>query len=101
MQKLKMRHAEPTSGFRHDVKRERKGIYRNLLTKDGELAQVVKMLERGIPLPPKYRDHQLNGDREGSRDCHIRPDLVLVYTLEGDDSLILERLGSHSELFGM
>ncbi len=35
------------------------------------------------------------------RDCHIRPDLVLVYTLEGEDLLILERLGSHSEIFGL
>lgn len=97
---MKTRHAEPTSGFRHDIKRERRGIYRNLLTGDGELAKVVSMLERDIPLPAKYRDHPLHGEWEGSRDCHIRPDLVLVYTLEGEDLLILERLGSHSELFG-
>ena len=101
MQKLKMRHAEATSGFRHDIKRERRGIYRNLLTGDGELAKVVSMLERGMPLPAKYRDHPLHGEWEGSRGCHIRPDLVLVYTLEGEDLLILERLGSHSELFGL
>ncbi|MBQ6970945.1 MAG: type II toxin-antitoxin system YafQ family toxin [Synergistaceae bacterium] len=94
-----MRHAEPTSGFRHDVKRERKGIYRGLLTKGGELDRVVKMLERGIPLPPKYRDHQLHGEREGSRECHVRPDFLLVYRLEGEDLLVLERLGSHAELF--
>ena len=59
------------------------------------------MLANDIPLPEKYHDHPLHGQWEGSRDCHIRPDLVLIYTLEGDDVLRLERLGSHAELFGM
>ena len=85
-----MRRPEPRSKFRRDFKREGKGIYRSLLPEGGEFWKVVDTLAMDIPLPP-----------EGSRDCHIRPDLVLVYTLEGDDSLILERLGSHSELFGM
>ena len=96
-----MRHAEPSSKFRHDIKRVRGGIYRNLLPKGGELDKVTRMLETGIPLPAKYHDHPLHGQWEGSRYCHIRPDLVLVYTLEGDDVLRLERLGSHTELFGM
>ena len=75
--------------------------YRSLLPDGGEFWEIVNMLANDIPLPPKYRDHPLHGEWEGSRDCHIRPYLVLVYTLEGDDSLILERLGSHAELFGM
>ena len=96
-----MRKVQESHEFRRDLRRLGRGIYRNLLTGDGELAKVVSMLERGIPLPAKYRDHPLHGEWEGSRDCHIRPDLVLVYTLEGEDLLILERLGRHSELFGL
>ena len=87
--------------YKRDFKREYRGQYRRLLEKGGELDQVRNMLERDIPLPPKYRDHPLHGDLEGSRECHIRPDFLLIYTLEGDDVLILERLGSHAELFGM
>ena len=52
-------------------------------------------------LPPKYRDHQLHGDHEGSKECHIRPDLILVYKYEGDYLLILDMLGTHSEIFGL
>ena len=97
----KMRHAEPSSKFRRDVKRVRGGIYGSILSKGGEVDRVIRMLEAGISLPLKYRDHGLHGDWEGKRECHIRPDLLLVYRYEGDDVLILERLGSHSELFGM
>ena len=42
-----------------------------------------------------------NGGREGSRDCHIRPDFLLVYSYEGDDVLWLERLGTHAEILGL
>ena len=96
-----MRHAEPSSKFRRDLKHVRGGIYGGLLSRGGEIDRVVRMLEAGIPLPPKYRDHPLHGIWEGSRECHIRPDFLLIYTLEGDDVLKLERLGSHTELFGM
>ena len=50
------------------------------------------------PLPLRYHDHSLTGDREGYRDCHIRFDLVLIYRRIGTDLLELSRLGSHSEL---
>lgn len=96
-----MRKAKPSNKFLRDVKRVRGGIYRNLLPKGGELDKVIRMLEADIPLPVKYRDHPLHGEWEGSRECHIRPDLLLVYMLEGDDILRLERLGSHSEIFGL
>ena len=78
-----------------------RGVYREIQKPDGEFQGVVYALRNDIPLPAKYRDHPLHGQWEGSRDCHIRPDLVLIYTLEGDDVLRLERLGSHAELFGM
>ena len=66
-----------------------------------DIQEVIYMLENDIQLPPKYRDHPLHGTWEGSRECHIKPDFLLIYTLEGDDVLKLERLGSHTELFGM
>ncbi|MBQ3403735.1 MAG: type II toxin-antitoxin system YafQ family toxin [Synergistaceae bacterium] len=96
-----MRRPEPRSKFRRDFKREGKGIYRSLLPEGGEFWEVVRMLADDIPLPARYRDHPLHGAWEGSREYHIRPDLLLVYTLEGDNVLWLERLGSHAELFGM
>ena len=97
-----MRKVEQRNKFRHDFKRVGRGEYRSLLQLGtGELWQVVAALANNIPLPARYRDHPLHGEWEGSRDCHIRPDLVLVYTLEGEDLLVLERLGSHAELFGL
>lgn len=96
-----MRRPEPRSKFRRDFKREGKGIYRNLLPNGGEFWEVVYTLAKDMPLPPKYRDHPLHGEWEGSREFHIRPALLLVYTLEGDNILWLERLGSHSEIFGL
>ncbi|MBQ4402455.1 MAG: type II toxin-antitoxin system YafQ family toxin [Synergistaceae bacterium] len=97
-----MRRVEQRSKFRHDFKREGRGEYGSLLQPvTGQLWKVVAALANNLPLPPKYRDHALHGEWEGSRDCHIKPDLVLVYTLEGDGLLILERLGSHADIFGM
>lgn len=97
-----MRKVEQRNKFRQDFKRVGRGQYRSLLQPGtGELWKVVAVIANGIPLPAKYRDHALHGQYEGSRDCHIRPDLVLVYKYEGEDLLILERLGSHSELFGL
>ena len=96
-----MRRPEFRAKFRRDLKRADKGLYSKVLVKGGELEKVVNILARDISLPQKYRDHPLHGEWEGSRECHIRPDFLLIYTLEGDDVLKLERLGSHSELFGM
>jgi mRNA interferase YafQ len=49
-------------------------------------------------LPAKYRDHALTGDWADHRDCHIKPDLVLIYRLPDEETLQLVRMGSHSEL---
>jgi mRNA interferase YafQ len=46
----------------------------------------------------RYRDHPLTGDWQDYRDCHIKPDLVLIYQKPDGDTLRLVRLGSHSEL---
>jgi mRNA interferase YafQ len=50
-------------------------------------------------LPLRYRDHALGGEYSDCRECHIKPDLLLIYRKVGDDVLELTRLGSHSELF--
>jgi mRNA interferase YafQ len=61
--------------------------------------EVIGMLQRGETLPEKYRDHALSGDRTGQRDCHVKPDWVLIYRVR-EDVLILQLLetGSHSDL---
>ncbi len=46
----------------------------------------------------KYKDHQLQGNMQDFRECHIKPDLLLIYMVD-DDSLKLVDIGSHSELF--
>jgi mRNA interferase YafQ len=50
------------------------------------------------PLDAKYRDHAMIGEWKDHRDCHIKPDLVLIYRKPDDETLQLVRLGSHSEL---
>lgn len=91
-----MRTIERTSQFKRDYKREAKGPHRASLAKD--LVDVINALARDRPLAPKYRDHALTGDWKDHRDCHVKPDLVLIYRKPKDDVLQLVRLGSHSEL---
>lgn len=62
-------------------------------------AEVLHCLCNDTALPEKYRDHELSGKFKGIRDCHIKPDLVLLYVKSGNDYLQLIRIGSHSELF--
>ena len=57
-------------------------------------------LAAGEPLPEKNRDHQLSGDYAGCRECHITPDWLLIYEVDGDELILyLTRTGSHSDLF--
>ena len=64
------------------------------------LDTVIVMLANGERLPLKYRDHALSGNRKGQRDCHIRPDWLLVYERNDDVlTLLLCETGSHSDLF--
>lgn len=64
-----------------------------------EAVTVMSLLFEGKPLPPEYLDHELRGDWEGSRECHIGGDFLLVYQDDGH-LLTFVDLGSHSELFG-
>lgn len=65
-----------------------------------EFVKVVDNLAQGIPLDEKYCDHELNGNWKGHRECHIRPDWLLIYKIQ-NDILVLElsRTGNHSDLF--
>lgn len=91
-----MRTIEQTGQFRRDYKREAKGSNRQTLA--NELIAIITDLANDQPLPEKNRDHALSGDWKDHRDCHIKPDLVLIYRKPDNAVLQLVRLGSHSEL---
>ena len=63
-----------------------------------KIKTVIDLLLAEAPLPPKNRDHQLGGNWSGRRDCHIEPDWIFIYK-PTDDELLLERTGTHSDLF--
>ena len=65
-----------------------------------ELEFVIDKLANDEILAPKYKDHQLTGDLKAYRECHIRPNLLLIYEKQ-EDILLLTciNLGSHSKLF--
>ena len=92
-----MRTIERSSAFRKDYKRESRSHGQAL---DGMLTPILMTLANDMPLEPKHRDHALGGHWADYRECHIKPDLLLIYSLSGKDTLRLARLGSHSELFG-
>ena len=91
-----MRIVKYTNRFRRDYRRERSGRHGKRL--DAVLLATVNMLAKDEPLPHGYFDHPLGGEWNDHRDCHIRPELVLIYRKPDDTSLELVRLGSHSEL---
>jgi len=90
-----MRAIVRTAQFKSDLKRLAKSGEYSL----DELLAVIEKLAKDISLPEKYRDHALAGKRKDHRDCHIRPDWLLIYRLE-PEKLTLVRTGSHAELFG-
>lgn len=67
-----------------------------------KLEKVVELLADGEPLPEQYRNHNLIGDYEGFKECHIEPDWLLIYRYL-NNILVLELFdtGSHSDLFKM
>lgn len=94
-----MRTIRRSSAFKRDFKRilvipkYRKNI-------DTLLVETLKMLSQDKPLPTKQKDHGLVGDWSEYRECHLKPNLLLVYSKPDDAILRLVRLGSHSDLFG-
>jgi mRNA interferase YafQ len=93
-----MRRIERTNTFRRDFKREKRGRHRSELELVFTLA--VSLLAEDKLLPERYRDHGLGGDWRDYRECHLEPDLLLIYRKPDPEVLQLVRLGSHSELFG-
>ncbi len=91
-----MRMIERSTIFKRDYKREMKGRYRLQLNED--LKTVLGKMMDDLPLPPRYHDHNLSGDWIGYRECHIKPDLLLIYRKTADGILRLARLGSHGLL---
>ncbi len=88
-----MRNPITGGSFRRDVKLAQKR------GKDlGKLRALVVLLAEEQPLPPRCRDHALTGEWDGFRDCHIEPDWILIYRVDGSD-LYLVRTGTHSDLF--
>jgi mRNA interferase YafQ len=82
-----------TSQFKRDYKRvKRQGA------NDDLLEAIVRKLLAGERLDAHYHDHPLKGGWKGRRECHLTPDWLLIYCVRGDD-LILERTGTHSDLF--
>lgn len=91
-----MRTISRTARFKKDFKREAKGRHRATL--DDDLREVLMLLASDAFLPVRFHDHPLTGEWQDHRDCHIKPDLVLIYRKPDAESLQLVRLGSHSEL---
>lgn len=91
-----MRKIERTSRFKRDYRRESRGPHRTYL--EAILAPVVEALANDRPLEPRHHDHALSGEWRDFRDCHLKPDLLLIYQKSGADVLRLVRLGSHAEL---
>ncbi len=64
------------------------------------LDEVVDLLRQGKQLEERYHDHGLTGDLAGFRECHIKPDWLLIYLIENDIlTLTLIDTGSHPDLF--
>lgn len=93
-----MRTIERVSAFKRDFKRV-KATPRHSKDIDQLLSAIVEKLLVDEKLPPRNRDHELSGNWKGYRECHLKPDLLLIYRKPDADTLRLARLGSHSELF--
>lgn len=85
----------PTTHFQKDLKRvHKRGYDIDLLT------AVIKTLAAGEALPESNRDHALSGNYAGFRECHITPDWLLIYEIDGGDLILyLTRTGTHADLF--
>ncbi len=88
-----MRKIKVSENYKKDLKRIRKRGWN-----EKSLIKIIKVLQRGGIIPAKLNDHPLRAKYRGYRDCHIDDDWVLIYKNE-KNRLILERTGSHSDLF--
>ena len=91
-----MRTINFSRSFRRDYRREMRGRYRETL--DADLDRVVALLANDRPLPAHYEYHAMHRSGGLERNCHLRPDLVLLYSKPNPEELELVRLGSHIEI---
>ena len=90
-----MLNLKAVSQFKKDMKK-----YQHNKSVTKELGMIIDLLRIRKRLPEKCKDHSLAGDYVGMRECHVRPDTLLIYWIdEAGQNLYLERLGSHSKLF--
>lgn len=81
--------------FKKDFKRIKKRGY-----DISRLEKIVELLANEVPLPEQFKDHNLSGNYNGFRECHIAPDWLLIYRVNNNELvLVLSRTGSHSDLF--
>lgn len=94
-----MRTIELSTAFKKDYKRVKANPRH---THDVQILfeGIALLLVQDHPLPESCKDHALIGDWKGYRECHLKPDLLLIYRKAELEILRLARLGSHSELFG-
>ena len=79
--------------FRKDLKSIRKrGVDLS------KLETLIPLLQNDEPIPPRHRPHKLAGEWKGVWECHVLPDLLLIYDFDAE-TLSLIRLGSHADLF--
>ena len=92
---MNMLEVNTTARFRRDLRLcNKRGYDLNLLQ------EVIDTLRIPQSLPERNRDHALNGKHSGFRECHVLPDWLLTYRIEGN-ILYLDRTGTHADLFGM
>lgn len=81
--------------FKKDFRRIKKRGY-----DISRLEKIVELLANEVPLPEQFKDHNLTGNYNGFRECHIAPDWLLIYQVNNNELvLVLSRTGSHSDLF--
>ncbi len=81
--------------FKKDFKRIKKRGY-----DISRLEKIVELLANEVPFPEQFKDHNLSGNYNGFRECHIAPDWLLIYQVNNNELvLVLSRTGSHSDLF--
>ena len=92
-----MRTIEWTSAFKRDFKRiKATPRHKNV---EALLPEITSLLAGDRPLREKHRDYALAGNWKEHRECHLKPDLLLIYKLPDENTLRLVRMGSHSDLF--
>ena len=95
IQVCKMYEIKTTTKFEKDLKLMKKRGYDLKLLKE-----VIDILSNGEELSSKYKDHYLQGDYIGFKECHIKPDWLLVYKIDNNILVLtLSRTGKHSDLF--